>query len=314
MKKIINKNSLIWKYQNPAIIYFHMISEKVHPYYPHDTINPDDFRDQIKFLKKHFNIISLPEAIEREESNNSPKNSLVLTIDDGFKECYSVIAPILKEEKIPATFYLIEDCIDNRNMMWLHQLEYLQQTLSEERKNDVIKAFLNKTNNNSKSYSNIPEIAKEWNMKDKDKFTDIIWNLSVKESNSEWLQQHQPYMSTQQIQELISAGFTIGSHSASHPSCDLLNFYELEDEIIGSCKRISDKLGIEIKYFSYPFGRRARREFENRILEESNIQCLIGGKPRLFRKDTFPFWEAYNFERNNSTLLYHLLVNSFSFK
>ena len=82
----------------------------------------------------------------------------------------------------------------------------------------------------------------------------------------------------------------------------------------GSCRRLSSKIGTEIKYFSYPFGRRAERDFENKILTQSNIQCLIGGKPKLFRKNTFPYWEAYNFERNKSKLLYHLFVNSFSLK
>ena len=312
MNKIPNQNSIIWKHQNPAIIYYHMVSEKVHSYYPKVAINPDDFSEQIKNLNKNFTIISLPEAIELASLNKSFKNSLVLTVDDGFAECYSVIAPILKEENIPATFFLIENCIDNKNMMWLHQLEYLQQTLSSEKLNTVIKQFSNQINDNSHSTFDFLKLSKKWAMKDRDKFIELIWNIAMDESKSEWLQKHQPYLSSLQIQELINSGFNIGSHSASHPSCDQLSYNELQKEIVGSCENIGDKLGIEIKYFSYPFGRRANKKYETRILETSNIQCLIGGKPRLFRKNTFPRWEAYNFERNKSNLLYHLLVNSFS--
>ena len=314
MNQIINKNSVLWKYQNPVIIYYHMISEKVHPYYPHGAISPNEFKEQIKNLKRVFNIISLPEAIERANSNNSIKNSLVLTIDDGFKECFSIIAPILNDEKVAATFFLINNCIDNSKMMWQHQLEYLQQTLSAEKLFAATKYFLNQIDDSSNPASSLPELSKKWEMKDKDKFTKLLWDIAFEQSNSEWLQQHQPYMSTQQIQELISAGFTIGSHSTTHPYCDQINFDELQNEIVGSCNSIGDKLGIEIKHFSYPFGRRAKKKNENRIIETSNIQCLIGGKPRLFRKNTFPLWEAYNFERDKSKLLYHLLVNSFLFK
>lgn len=312
--KIPIRNSILWKYQNPVIVYYHIVSEKVHSYYPYGVINPDDFHVQMKNLKRRFNIISLPEAIERASSNNSLKNCLVLTIDDGFKECYSVIAPILTDEKLPATFFLIENCIDNKNMMWLHQLEYLQQTLLIEKRIEVSQQFLHQIGQNSKPDSNLLELSKKWNMKDKDKLTKILWDIAFEQSNAEWLKQYQPYMTNQQIQKLINAGFNIGSHSASHPSCDQLDYDELHNEILWSCKSIGDKLGIEIMYFSYPFGRRANKKFENKILENSNIKCLIGGKPRLFRKKTFPFWEAYNFERNKSNLLYHLLVNSFSGK
>jgi peptidoglycan/xylan/chitin deacetylase (PgdA/CDA1 family) len=312
MNKIPNYNSILWTYQNPVIIYYHMVSERVQPYYPRGTINPEDFSKQIKYLKKNFTILSLPEAIERASSNNRIKNSLVLTIDDGFTKCHSVIAPILNDEKIPATFFLIENCIDNKSIMWIHQLEYLQQALPKEKINEVIEAFTNLKKYKSKSYSSLQKLAKKWNMNDKDDFTDTLWDLSSNESIADWLEQHQPYMNIQQIKELINAGFTIGSHSVSHPSCDQLDYNELKNEIVGSSKHIAEKLGIEINYFAYPFGRRAKREYENRILATSNIQCLIGGKPRLFRKNTFPFWEAYNFEKKNSNLIYHLFVNSFS--
>ena len=264
MNKIPNKNSLLWKYQNPVILYYHMVSEKMHPYYPNGGINPKDFRDQIKGLKRQFNIISLPEAIERKNANKIDSNSLVIIIDDGFAECHSVIAPILDKEKIPATFFLIADCIDNKNLMWLHEKQYLKQ------------------------------------------------NLSGNEPVSEFLENQKPYLTTQQIREILNAGFSIGSHSQTHPSCDQLNYEEFYKEVVESSKFIGDKIGSEVKYFSYPFGRRAKREFENKIMENSILECLIAGKPRLFRKNEFPFWEAFNFERKKSNLLYHLLVNSFS--
>ena len=314
MNKIPNKNSILWKYQTPVIVYYHMVSDNIHPYYPYGSINPIEFQEQIKNLKKFFTIISLPEAIERNKSNNQIRNSLVLTIDDGFSECYSVIAPILEEEKIPATFFLIDNCIDNKNMVWIHKLEYLNQTITNEKQINIIKQFVNHTHNNYNSASGFMELSKQWSMTEKDAYVEMIWELSEHESIEEWLQKHQPYLITQQIKELINAGFSIGSHSATHSSCDKLDFGELQNEIMDSCNSISKKIGREVKYFSYPFGRRAKRKYEQKILENSDIECLIGGKPRFFRKNTLPFWEAFNFERKYSNLLYHLFVNSISLK
>ena len=310
MNKIPNQNSILWKYQNPVIVYYHMVSEKINPYYSNKSINPDDFRKQVKELKNIFNTIALPEAIEKAKSNHPLNNSLVITIDDGFTECYSTIAPILSEEKIPATFFLIENCIDNQSMMWMHLLEYLQQTLSSEKRNAIIQKFLNQNT----TQSDLLKLSKEWNSEEKDKFTKQLWDLSENEPLSEWLQNHQPYLTTNQIKELVNAGFTIGSHSSTHPSCDQLSYDELQKEIEGSCLSISNKIGIDVQYFSYPFGRRANRKYEDKIIRNSNVQCLIAGKPKLFRRKSFPFWEAYNLERKKSNLLYYLLVNSFSIK
>lgn len=263
MDKIPNQNSILWKYQNPVIIYYHMVTEKTKPYYPDSGINPKIFRSQLIELKKYFNIISLPEALERAKAEKLDKNSMVITIDDGFAECHSVIAPILLEEKIPATFFLIANCIDNKNMMWLNEKQYLKTS------------------------------------------------VSGIEPVSELLENQKPYLTTQQIQELNNAGFSIGSHSETHPSCDQLGYEELYEEIVDSSISIEKKIDSEVKYFSYPFGRRAKSEYEYKIMENSKLECLIGGKPGLFRKNKSPFWEAYNFERNKSKLLYHLFVNSF---
>lgn len=64
------------------------------------------------------------------------------------------------------------------------------------------------------------------------------------------------YLNWNQIKELVKMGFTIGSHSVSHPQ-DLKKLYDegLHYEIQNSKDMLETALGIPVKSFCYPRGR-----------------------------------------------------------
>ena len=43
-------------------------------------------------------------------------NAVILTFDDGFAECATVIAPLLRQAGIPAVFFVVTDLIDNATL------------------------------------------------------------------------------------------------------------------------------------------------------------------------------------------------------
>lgn len=64
------------------------------------------------------------------------------------------------------------------------------------------------------------------------------------------------YLSVSQVQEMVAAGWEVGSHTMSHPS----NFLALEPaamrwEIVGSRQKLTELLGVPILTFAYPFGQ-----------------------------------------------------------
>jgi len=76
---------------------------------------------------------------------------------------------------------------------------------------------------------------------------------------SRWDYQKKEHLSWPEVKTLTDEGIEIGSHSANHIDLRGLNDDKLEYEIIDSKKMIEDKIGRQIKYFSYPFGRFDRR-------------------------------------------------------
>jgi peptidoglycan/xylan/chitin deacetylase (PgdA/CDA1 family) len=76
----------------------------------HRIDNAETFRHEIRLLKKHFQIMPLHELLTRDTSASGVR--LAITFDDGYPEQFEVAAPVLREEGVPATFFVISGSID----------------------------------------------------------------------------------------------------------------------------------------------------------------------------------------------------------
>ncbi len=71
-------------------------------------ISPDMFEEHLKYLKDNkYNVITMSEYVKFVESGkNAPKNTVVITIDDGYRSIYDKAYPLLKKYGYTATTYL----------------------------------------------------------------------------------------------------------------------------------------------------------------------------------------------------------------
>ncbi len=73
------------------------------------VVSVKTFERQMDFLKKHhYNVMNLEDAaaLIRDKRKALPK-SIVLTFDDGYKDNYTYVFPILKKYNLPATIFII---------------------------------------------------------------------------------------------------------------------------------------------------------------------------------------------------------------
>jgi peptidoglycan/xylan/chitin deacetylase (PgdA/CDA1 family) len=71
--------------------------------------------------------------------------------------------------------------------------------------------------------------------------------------------QTEKMMTADQIREMASAGFEIGSHTLSHPFLTELSDDALRLELADSRKKLEDIIGQQVVSFSYPYGDLDRR-------------------------------------------------------
>ena len=81
------------------------------------------------------------------------------------------------------------------------------------------------------------------------------------------------------LRELISRGYEIGSHTKTHARFSAIsnNKLVMEDEILGSKKELEDKLNCECKYISWPFGRLTDADNESlRTVKNAGYAACFG--------------------------------------
>ena len=276
---------------NYRIIYYHVVSN-VRKSYQFGHLSVSDFDSQIDFFKKRYKIISLKEAVNRSKNGLSLSNHLSITTDDGFIENFTNIAPILLKKKVTATFFLIENCIDNLDLMWRNKLLYIVnkcdknlELLAESVESEFgIKPI-------KKSESLLDWSERTWPMDMKDIISNFLWEISDLENLDNFLEKQTPYMSTNQIRVLLNNGFDIGIHTKSHPFCNKLEFDVLNEEIIASSRRLGKKFNRKVNFASYPFGARPSFNLEKKLITKSQIQVLLGINSKI-TNEREPFkWE-----------------------
>ncbi len=85
-----------------VVLYYHRIGEA-------DTLtrSPQQFREDLAYLRRKYECLNLRELSERLSSNKPLRKRLaVVTFDDGYRDNFTTAAPLLNESGISATFFV----------------------------------------------------------------------------------------------------------------------------------------------------------------------------------------------------------------
>ena len=119
----------------PLVIpYYHMVSDEQVPHVKHlyRYRNIRQFTKDLDFFLSHYEPVTLDDLLQHLNGNRSlPKRCFLLTFDDGFREMYDVVAPILKAKGVPAIFFLTTGFIDNVDMAHHCKLSLLVEHLAK---------------------------------------------------------------------------------------------------------------------------------------------------------------------------------------
>lgn len=97
----------------PAILMYHSFDTKGWKY----GVQPKNLKRQLDFLKRHKNVVPLCEIIDYVRNNKVlPKNTVAITIDDGYLDTYEVFFPLACDYKFPFTLFLTTDLTKKPNL------------------------------------------------------------------------------------------------------------------------------------------------------------------------------------------------------
>ena len=215
--------------------------------------NVKEFTNDLDFLLKNFTPIDYDQLKTIIEEGTIPKkNSFILTFDDGLKEFYEVISPILLKKGIPAICFLNSDFIDNKSLFFRYKASLLLESFSVDKnlqtkievKNWIIKNSFGKKNE-------LKQLILSANYNNQQILDSLAKSIDL--DFNEYLQNHEPYLNSIQIDELIKMGFFFGSHSCDHPEYQYLNLADQISQTEKSMAEISGKFGLKYNTFAFPF-------------------------------------------------------------
>jgi poly-beta-1,6-N-acetyl-D-glucosamine N-deacetylase len=213
----------------------------------HDIPNQSIFSKHIKYLKSHYNIISI-ETLKNSllrDKRELPDYSLLITFDDGYRNVLENGIPVLKENKVSSCIFIITGYIDSNVNFWWKEVEKTGKA-------------------NGKSLN---EVRKQINKLKK------ISNRERIEIIKKFPSTGQRHLTSTELQYMKQNNMFIGNHTHTHPMLDNCTINEIQDELDTS-KFLFDKWNLEgFDVFAYPNGNRT--DLVNNVLLKNGIQLAF---------------------------------------
>lgn len=233
---------------------------------PGMLVTPETFKSHLITLSEYFEFVSLADWIERKNNGlDLPDKACAITFDDGWKDNYEFAFPILKEQKVPATIYLVSDMMNTDKVFWPERLTYTLALIANEHAHlwsHPCLAWL-KEKKCGYQFNQIPptkDQASEIIQNAKDLTDDEIQRrLDSIYKELELTENHESdaaLLNWKQAKEMMDSGiFEIGSHTCNHIRLNKhIDKETLKKEIINSKQTLESKLGVDVKTFCYPNG------------------------------------------------------------
>lgn len=244
----------------PAVLFYHGVANNPDAVIETESILVKDFVCQMKYLKRHYHVISVSEFEERFNENKWEGKEVLLTFDDGYKNMLSTALPILEGYQFPFVLFYTTNNICHGELFatTVNRLVILASSLKQL---DLPSCQISTTLTEQNRATVAERISKQLKSRPLNEVKAIVAELSslITQDEMESLRERYPSINPMNWDEAkqISASHlcTIGSHCVDHICCHAnQSIDEVTRQICESKRIIENRLGKSCDYFSYPNG------------------------------------------------------------
>lgn len=233
------------------ILYGHRVSDDDEGFF--QGLPPRWLRDQLAYLTRHYEVIPLRTLVACiEEQRPPPPRSVVLTFDDGFRDNVEQALPILEAFGVPATVFVVADCLTDGRLPWSQRLGYLFQhapvtELAHASLGPQAVSLATETQRRS-AYRRVKARLTASSREAREAVIDELGRLLEVEDPRDRM------MTWGHARELLAAGHEVGAHTVSHPLLASIAPEEARWEMERSLVEVRERLGVERPSFCFPAG------------------------------------------------------------
>lgn len=218
------------------------------------------FIECIEYLTRNYRVVSLGDMLEELRRGRVSPYTTVLTVDDGYHEVFSLVAPVLRRYGATASIFVINEFIDGRLWPWTDRFRFVfdhaplgRVTVKHRALMQVLEIRSEK--DRQQLGEQWREYAKQVPAAQQEDLLEAIaeaWGVKIPDVPPGEYRS----MTWAQLRALAAEGFDVGAHTRTHPILSRVSPEQLWDEIGGCKEEIERNLGFPVRHFAYPNGRR----------------------------------------------------------
>ena len=210
------------------------------------------FEKQMAIVARYFNPVSLDDIIHSLRGEKDlPKNAVAVTFDDGYADNLHLAAPILNQYGIPATVYVIADCMERSTLPWFVRLRHAFFTTRVRHWYEPMSTKVIRIDNHQDRLDGFIHACRRCACRVGDKQENYLQAVE-RSLEVESLENKNIMLTREQVLGLLEMGHTIGCHTRSHPNLAYLREEDVQKEVVESKKMLEETLGRGVRHFSYP--------------------------------------------------------------
>jgi peptidoglycan/xylan/chitin deacetylase (PgdA/CDA1 family) len=213
---------------------------------------------QCAHIRKHYQPVQLDDWASN-ANGTSVTNSLIVTVDDGYRDFLLYGFPVFRAFDIPCTVYLVSDFLDGKLWLWWDQLAHafrhttrdsLTFTLDREELSFRLTDEAQRTALGADIAIRLTQVTNSERLR----LVKLIPELLDVEIPATSPAEYEP-LKWDEVRRLAKDGVAFGAHTMTHPILSRIGESQNKrEEIEGSQRRIQQELDQPVRHFCYPNG------------------------------------------------------------
>jgi peptidoglycan/xylan/chitin deacetylase (PgdA/CDA1 family) len=270
-----------------VVLLFHRVRPAFDPLRP-DEPDMETFSAQVALLARHFDVLPLPEVVERLAESRLRRAALCITFDDGYEDNASLAAPILQRLGLPATFFVSSGYLDG-GIMWndkvIEAFRSAAPGLIDLSPAGLPALAIGDPPSRVQAYGRVLDALKYEAPEERSRAVEKVVRCCHAEPPRTLM------MSSAQVADLARRGMTIGGHTMTHPILTRLSDEAARHEIETGKQALERLTGAPLQVFAYPNGRPGR-DYDGRHVQmarASGFRAAVSTAWGALRRDSNPF-------------------------
>jgi peptidoglycan/xylan/chitin deacetylase (PgdA/CDA1 family) len=263
---------------NILIPFHHLVSDEPVPAIErlYSFKNSRQFEEDLDYLLRHFKPVSVSDIIDREKSGIPFKDQrFLLTFDDGLRQVYEVVAPILWRKGVPAALFVNPSFVDNKELFYdlkkgllLDKLAGFAGLAVQPPDTSRLTGYPSRLPPGLRPLEQI--LAEAGNIFGQVFFSCAELETAVRSIHylnkgladklgclleldfESFRREKKPFMTKEEIKTLAGKDFFIGAHSIDHPLYSLVGLQEQLRQTLESVDWVAGIFGQSYRIFAFP--------------------------------------------------------------